>query len=395
VREPTGKPTLQNPGRRIYIYLVAVILLALALVYGRTRTAPDLEAPIREIFPAATAIEERQGVYVVYDADRRLIGWAAAGSASGYGGPMLVLAGVDAGGRVVGARVVEQRETPAFWSMVRADGYIGGISGSTYDDVSYDYVKVAGVTGATISSEALVDSIRASIVEVAGVAFDVRLPLPHRPFEFGILEITVLVLILAGIGSQRMKGPTRRRVRWVAQITGLVVIGFWKDSPIALAKLAAMASGFFPDPGVSLALYVLIGGFLITSFIWGRNVYCLYACPFGAAQRCVGVVGGKKLTLPRGVVRFLERLRNLIVFVVLFMAFLTLQPTLASYEPFSTLFSLRGSTLQWVILFVALVASLVLRNPWCDYGCPMRTIESALRDLRRLFGGRTGPVTQD
>ena len=178
-------------------------------------------------------------------------------------------------------------------------------------------------------------------------------------------------------------------------MTGLVVIGFWKDSPIALAKLAAMASGFFSDPRTNLALYVLIGGFLITSFVWGRNVYCLYACPFGAAQRCVGVIGGKKLTLPGGVVRFMETVRNSIVFVILFMALLTLQPTLGSYEPFSTLFSMRGSTLQWVILFVALVASLVLRNPWCDYGCPMRTVESALRDLRRLFDRRSRPVTQD
>jgi hypothetical protein len=386
---------LHRPSRRIYIYLAAVIVLALALVYGRTRTAPDLGPPIREIFPAATAIEEQHGVFFVYGPDQGLIGWAAAGSVSGYGGPMLVVAGLDTEGTVVGARIVEQRETPAFWSMVRADDYIAGICGSTYDAMSHDYVEVAGVTGATISSGALVDSIRASIVEVAGTAFDVHLPLPRRPFEFGILEITVLVLILGGVGAQRLKGPTRRRVRWAAQITGLVVIGFWKDSPIALAKLAAMASGFFPDPRVSLALYVLIAGFLITSFAWGRNVYCLYTCPFGAAQRCVGVVGGKKLTLPLGVVRFLERLRNLIVFVVLFMALLTLQPTLASYEPFSTLFSLRGSTLQWVILFVALVASLVLRDPWCDYGCPMRTVESALRDLRRLFGRRTAPVTQD
>jgi len=377
------------------IYLIAVIALALALAFGKTRTAPDLDGPIREIFPAAASLEERQGVFGVHDGDGRLIGWAASGSASGYGGPMLVVAGIDTEGTIIGARVVEKRETPAFWSMVRVDAYVGAITGAAYDDVSYDYSEVAGVTGATISSDALVDSIRSSIAEVAGVAFDVRLPLPPRPFEFGILEIVVLVVILGGVGAQRLKGPTRRRVRWIAQIAGLIVIGFWKDSPIALAKLAAMASGFFPDPRANLALYVLVGGFLITSFAWGRNVYCLYACPFGAAQRCVGAIGGQKLTLPRGVVRFLETARNLAVFVVLFMAFLALQPTLASYEPFSTLFSLRGSTLQWVLLFLALVASLVLRNPWCDHGCPMRTVENALRDLRRLLGRRQEFVAQD
>jgi hypothetical protein len=78
--------------------------------------------------------------------------------------------------------------------------------------------------------------------------------------------------------------------------------------------------------------------------------------------------------------------RNVIVIGALFMAFLTLEPVLASYEPFAALFSLTGTTLQWFLLFIVLVASLVLQTPWCNFFCPMRTFEIAIQDAKRWMG---------
>jgi hypothetical protein len=379
---------------RLYLYLAGFVALGLALSYGRTRTAPELTVPIGEIFPDATSFVESGDVFQVHDQGGRLLGWAGTGDESGYGGPMLVVAGIDTLGRVAGVRIVQQRETPIFWRMVRAGEYLAAITGSRYDAIDYDYRDVVGVTGATISSDAVVGSIRASVAKVAGEAFDDPIPLPRRPFEFGILEISVLVLLVVGFTVHRAGGILRRRLRWACQIAGLIVIGFWQDSPITLAKITAMLSGFLPDIRTGLALYLLLAGFAVTSFAWGRNIYCLYACPFGAAQRCVGVIGGKRFKLPVWSGRALVRLRNLIVFAALFMAFLTLQPALASYEPFAALFSLRGSTLQWLLLFIVLVVSLFIRTPWCSFFCPMRTFEIAIKDLRALFR-KKGLVTAD
>ena len=36
-------------------------------------------------------------------------------------------------------------------------------------------------------------------------------------------------------------------------------MGFWENSPITLAKLAGILSGFLPDPRSALAIYLLIG----------------------------------------------------------------------------------------------------------------------------------------
>jgi len=372
-----------TPERRIVRYVFAVAILAAALTYGRTRTAPDLEPLIESIYPTAVSTSLDQGVHQVYDAAGHFLGWAGLGRSGGYGGPMTLLVGIDTTGVVAGVRVVEQRETPVFWSRARAPDYFRAITGSRFDAVNYDYRDVVAVTGATISTDAVVRSVRTAIVDVAGAAYDVHLPLPDRPFEFGLLEIVILALFAVGIVGQRLRGPVRKRVRWTAQLTGLLVLGFWQDSPITLAKITALMSGFFPDIRTSLAIYLLLAGFLLTSIFFGRNLYCLYACPFGAAQRVVGVIGGRRFKLPRWSARAMEKARNIIVFGALFAAFLTLQPVLGSYEPFAVLFSLKGTTLQWLLLFIVLVASLAMATPWCAFFCPMRTIEVVIHDVKR------------
>lgn len=369
---------------------MASVILAGALAYGWTHNAPDFVTPIRTIFPESQRIEVRQGVHHVWGSGGTLIGWAGVGTADGYGGPMLLVVGIDTLGLVAGVQVVEQRETPVFWRMVRSPDYIREITGAQYNAIDYDYESVVAVTGATLSADAIVESLRVSVAEVAGVAFDVRLPLPPRPLEFGILELSILALFSIGIIGHRLRGPIRRRLRWAGQIVGLLVLGFWENSPITMAKLAGILSGFLPDPRTALAIYLLIAGFLLTSIFFGRNLYCLYACPFGAAQRLIGAIGGFKLKVPLWAVRFMEGTRNLVVFVALFLAFLTLQPALASYEPFAALFALHGSTVQWFLLFIVLTVSLLIQTPWCNFFCPMRTIELVVLDAKRWVKGKKG-----
>lgn len=77
------------------------------------------------------------------------------------------------------------------------------------------------------------------MVQVAAEKFDVTFPPIVRPFEFGMLEITVLLLFAIGIATQYLSRSTRERLRWASQIAGLLVIGFWANSPVTLAKFAA------------------------------------------------------------------------------------------------------------------------------------------------------------
>ncbi len=375
-----------------FIRGVALAVLAGALAWGRTHAEPDLDTALSSVFPEAARAEEAGGVLAVYSVADSLLGWAGTGSAHGYGGPLLVLVGIAPSMEVVGLAVVEHRETPVFWSLARAGEYIGAMTGRGYPAMEYEYAQVVAVSGATLSTTAITQSVREAVSKVADEAFAAPLPPPAHPFEFGFLELTVLALLAGGLLSGRVTGKGRGRLRWTTQITGLLVLGFWKESPITLAKLTALMSGFFPDPRGALALYLLVAVFVVTSAVRGRNVYCQYACPFGAAQRCVGVLGGARRKLPPALVRGVGVARNTVVFAILFMAFLTVQPAIVAYEPFSVLFSLRGTTLQWVILAAVLIASLVVRTPWCTMLCPMGTVEVVIRDAGRAVR-RSPPPT--
>ncbi|MDT8436233.1 MAG: FMN-binding protein [Gemmatimonadota bacterium] len=383
------RPRARRRGaRRPAVTLAALLLLAAALAWGRTRPGPAVEPHVRAIFPAARTVAPRAGVWHAWNADGVTLGWAAPGRAGGYGGPLALVVGVDTLGRIAGARVVEQRETPTFWRLARIPERLEGLAGASLEEVGRGDRGLAAVSGATLSTRAVERSVRDAVTLVAGEQFDLRLPAPPRPFEFGLLEVTVLALFAAGLAAGRLRAPARRRLRWAAQLTGLVVLGFWKDSPITLAKLAGLFSGFLPDVRTGLAVWLLLAGFLVTSALRDRNLYCLYACPFGAAQRVVGLVGIRRVRVPPSAARLLEATRDIIVLGLLLAALVTLQPALAVYEPFAPLFSLRGETFQWVLLSVVLVASLAIPAPWCAFLCPMRTIERGIGDLRRAVRQR-------
>lgn len=366
-----------------FIYPFIIIALLAAFWIGRTTSGPDLEPHVRKIFPQAAALEQTQGIYSVFSEQNELIGWAAKGSASGYGGPLLVIAGIDTVGKVTGAGVVEHKETPVFFRMVKTTDFFQSLTGRSFDEIDYDSREIVGATGATRSADAVVESIRSAVAKVAGDKFNVYVPVRERSLKFGFLEIAIIVLFALGIAAHHIGKSFREWLRWGGQIAGLLIIGFWENSPINIAKISAFLSGYFPDLHSNMYWYLLVGGFVITILIYGRSIYCSNICPFGAAQRCIGIIGGANAKLPVCSVRLMNRLRNFFVFAAVTAALITAQPGSASYEPFAAIFALKGTLFQWFLLFTVLIASLIIKMPWCHFFCPMRTCERVLQTVRQ------------
>ncbi len=59
------------------------------------------------------------------------------------------------------------------------------------------------------------------------------------------------------------------------------------------------------------------------------------------------------------------------------------RPGVAGYEPFATLFDLRGATVAWVLLVVVLLASLAIYRPFCNYLCPLDPVVDFIAAGRR------------
>jgi len=388
------KSSRQRPKTSLLLYLSVIALLVLSAWYGRTRSGPEILPHLQEIYPAASSFTLIEGVYAVLDDSGSLLGWAANGSASGYAGPLQLLVGIDTSGTVSGTSVINHRETPVFWRMVRSNEYFSDIAGTPFEVIDYRYENVVGVTGATRSADAIVTSVRQAVSRVAGERFEVTIPIPFPPWEFGFFEIMIMVLFAGAVASRYLNRPLSQGWRWMSQAFALVLLGFWENSPITLTKLTGFLAGWFPEVRADLAIYLLVGGFVLSVLVFGRSLYCTHLCPFGAIQRFINLIGGKRIHLPIWSVKLIRRTRDVIVLGAVVTALALSQPGLAHYEPFAALFSLKGSMLQWFLLLIVLLLSLIIDRPWCNFMCPMRTGELALQDIRER-AVRTRPGNRD
>jgi polyferredoxin len=59
------------------------------------------------------------------------------------------------------------------------------------------------------------------------------------------------------------------------------------------------------------------------------------------------------------------------------------RPGIASYEPFATLFDLRGTGIEWAFLIVIILVSLVMFRPFCAYLCPLDPVVDFIASGRR------------
>jgi hypothetical protein len=376
------KQQRQTPkGSSLYRYLLVIAAISAGLWVGRSRSGPDLLPHIHSIFPHASTIDSSNTIHTARTENGEILGWAAEGSASGFGGPLVVVVGIETSGQMAGASVVQHKETPMFFQLAKAPAYFRSLEDRGFETIDFEN-GIDAVTGATLTTNALASGVKNAVSTIAADRFDVYMPEPERPFEFGFFELAILLLFAAGIGSQYLGNKSRELVRWSTQAAALLIVGFWENSPITLAKITALLSGFFPDIRSNLSLYLLLAGMVLTVLFLGKDIYCLHVCPFGAAQRFINIIGGKRTAIPLWSVKALTHSRDAIVLIAIVAALAAAQPARASYEPFAALFSLKGTTLQWFLLLIMMITSLFIRRPWCHFFCPLRACGRALLDIR-------------
>ena len=168
------------------ITLFIICLVATALL-GITNavTAPEIdelaeqkESDTRlEVFPSATSFGEKKkdeaNIVPALDENGNPIGYVVVTSAKGYGGAVEVMTGVTADGKVTGVSILSHGETPGLGAKAKTDdnwraqfnNLIGGITVSK--DQAGDN-SIDAITGATITSRAVVEAVNEAIALAGG-----------------------------------------------------------------------------------------------------------------------------------------------------------------------------------------------------------------------------------
>lgn len=378
-------------GNLLSIEKIVTIFLLTSLIFawmfGAKQADAEIQASMRVLFPDATIFtkvgEQTYAAWSEMD-DTKPVGFLSTADAIGYGGPLKIVVAVDLSGNISGTSIIEHRETPTYMQRFFRSDYLERLIGKTYADHFQIGDDIDAISGATYTSRALVAAAQQGARRAVSEGLHLVLPpMPASRVIVGIPEITLIVLyILSFIGHQQ-KFRYKKQMRWLTMITGMIILGFWYSRPLTLSVINKFLLGYWPSWQTDLYWYLLLGGILFVFTLDNKNPYCEWFCPFGAVQECMGAISGVKASPPGSFRPILIWIQRGLAWLAILLALLFRNPALTSYEIFGTLFKLNGSTIQFILLGIILVASLFIRRPWCAYLCPLRPVTDLYRAFRK------------
>lgn len=380
------KPKRKDSLERILAAAAIVSVIAAWFIGGVINRPPQRDCT-RVLVEATNCLQVDHDTYEGYmsheDGTETLVGWARVESSTGYAGPVSTMVGVSPAGEILGVFVVEQTETPSFFARLEEKEFFAVFVGKSAASPFRLGEDVDGVTRATITSQAVVTAVREASYTLAETKVGLDVTREATPIRFGIPEITLIALYVAGYFGHQRKFKYKKALRWGTMLVGVVVLGFVYNLPLTIAHFNSLLLGYWPDWHTNIYWYLLIGGILFVATVDGKNPYCQWFCPFGAAQECLGAIGGAKVWHPGRWRNSLQWAQRGLAWLAIVLGLLLRNPGVSSYEIFGALFSFEGIGVQWIILVVILLLSLFVRRPWCGFLCPIDPITSLIAATRR------------
>jgi hypothetical protein len=349
---------------------------------------------VARIVPGAAALEAEAGPHgqVVRDAAGAALGTAlttspAGDAARGYAGPSEVLLVLDPELRVVGARLRRSEDTAEHVADVVAAGrFWAGFAGRPAAELAGRRGSgVDGVSGATMTSAAVVDAIGLRLAEVVGAA-----EREGGGPGFTLHDLALIAFAFGGVLLSFHRGA-RRRLRGWFRLAAVAYLGVFTAELLALSMGAGFARRGLPF-GHASGVAVLAATAWLLPWASGRSPYCAQICPHGALQEWLAraVRGrGVPVRLPRALRRTLVAVPAALLVVAVLALALGLPLDLAGLEAFDAWLCGAAAVASLWVAVVGLAVSAVEPMAYCRYGCATGRL-LGLGTTHPRSGGRLG-----
>jgi len=374
---------------------VAAVFTVLHRAESAKEAGDPLAAAARELLPASAERIELGGrtgrsvpVFVAPDraAPERYCFAASdfAPLALGYAGPIDVAISLDRAGVVQGVRVLRSRETPRYFA--RLEGWFGALAGWRAVR-SGERPPVDAVSGATVSSRAILETVQAASIAFSaaaglGSAADGHERRVRIPLETWVLGASALLALLL---RRRTLPVLGRRLAMAAVVAGL---GIALNVQMSVVHIGAWCSYPWAVPSFGLA-FILPFAVPLFVALFG-NLYCGWLCPFGALQELTLALRPSRWRWepPPKAWRWGRHLKYavLVAAVVAFLA----DPELRADEldPLAVVFGGSATPAMGALIFGLLASSWAIPRFWCRMLCPVGawlSVISAARPLARWW----------
>ncbi|NLR89858.1 FMN-binding protein [Flammeovirga agarivorans] len=305
----------------------------------------------------------------------------------GFSGPIYMGIESSLGGSVREVSYITSKETESYLRKVLRSGYLDQYKNLNIGDSDH---QINAISGATITTKAMADGVTE--------AFHVTAPqvlATYYDFDvdaFGVkAELTywwiVHIIVITGIFAFAMIPQIKKtkKSRLAVSIFTMAYIGFGMNSSFTYITY------LMPFMGTEVSLFLTIYALLtLLSAVWGKNAYCSYVCPFGAAQMITlkySPFKSKKLFITNKQAEYIRY----IVTLVLFVGFVIGYKEFGNFELFPDLFSTEISSYWFYISLAFIAISVKYPMLWCRVACPTGCVLDAVKNASEKKVKR-GPI---
>ncbi len=382
---------------------LSVVLCSNFLAGAAAKLSPSLPANAAQALAGQSQIKHTSaaigesarnvGYFKVYSDSNQLSGYIFssedfAPEVRGFAGAFNLAVYVDTAGKLLDFHIIRSNETPSYlqlltqWYRTLKDRQLFS---------PHPFADVHAVTGATVSSQAVLSALRLSgqrfstqilgrtQVHVSKKSYWANyLPDITAIYLISTVALTLLVIYYGGFWS-----------RLVVLCFNLIAGGFIFNVQYSSEQIMNVLSLHTPSAGLSAAPLLVFGVPLLLIFF--GNVYCGYICPFGAAQELLSFALPEKFkqipsTEKMQMARFIKYV-ILFIFVIVF--FLSRNKTTLEADPLIKFFNFQSSVFNpqsavFIIAMAALICSIFYTRFWCRYLCPVGAFLSLFNNIALL-----------
>ncbi len=377
----------------------SVVLCSNLLTYAGARLRPSLPQSSVQALAGEYSTEQQSAAlrdgsrkidyFKVLDANDQPAGYIfssedLAPEVRGFGGRINLAVHVDdRDGRLIGFHMIRSNETPAYLELLSQ--WFDSLIGRNLFQ-SEPFADIQAVTGATVSSEAIISALQASGQRFAADVLSrpveplseqrahraKYLPDTHAIYLTAAFALALIVTYFGGFWS-----------RLVVLCLSLGVGGIWLNAQYSSEQIVTILSWHAPATAFTGAFLLVVGVPLLV-VIFG-NLYCGYICPFGAAQELIGYILPAKLkpSISNESMQKARFVKYVILLIVIIVFFASRDRTTLAADPLISIFGRQFTTgdFRSALLFVvaaALLGSLFWPRFWCRYLCPAGAFLSLL-----------------
>nr|WP_239057801.1 4Fe-4S binding protein [Pseudodesulfovibrio sp. JC047] len=287
---------------------------------------------------------------------------------------MKVAVVVNSTGVIERVALVESTDTSTYIKRVLDEGILDAFLGADEGKLP----RVDAVSGASLTSNAMKKGVAKATAYIRGEAVK-KESLSLSSTETIKAGVTIALFVMAFFISSRVFRWNKKYARLGLLAVSTVLLGFMYGAQFSLSSLIVFLAGFWTQGMASYTALICLILAVVVFFMTRKNLYCAMICPFGGVQEGLGRI--TKNSPPKRA-EWMKWVARAVALIAMSGALYFRNPSDAQYEPFGMAFSFIGSTAIFALMVLVIVASLVVRRPWCTLMCPVSSVFEFLSFMR-------------